>query len=38
MNIEYLTPAMWETLRKFDYNQLMQFREMMQPLDEDELL
>lgn len=36
MNIEYLTPSMWDTLRKLDYSQLMKFREMMQPLDENE--
>ena len=33
MNIEYLTPSMWDTLRKLDYYQLMKFREMMQPVD-----
>ena len=37
MNIEYLTPDKWEVLRKMDYDTLMKFREMFQPLeDEDE--
>ena len=38
MNLDALTPSMWETLRKLDYDQLLRFSEMMQPLDEDELL
>lgn len=34
MNLDVLTPRMWEMLRKFDYDQLMKFAEMMSPLDE----
>ena len=36
MNLDVLTPSMWEMLRKLDYDQLMKFREMLQPLDENE--
>ena len=33
MNLEYLTPSMWETLRKFDYYQLMKFVEMFEEVE-----
>ena len=33
MNLEYLTPSMWETLRKFDYDQLMLFVEMFEDVE-----
>jgi hypothetical protein len=33
MNLEYLTPRMWETLRKFDYDQLMKFAEMFEEVE-----
>ena len=36
MNFDYLTPEKWEVLRKFDYDTLLKFREMFQPLDDDE--
>jgi len=36
VNLDVLTPSMWEVLRKLDYNQLLKFRDMMQPIDEDE--
>jgi hypothetical protein len=35
MNLDALTPAMWETLRKLDYYQLLKFAEMMQPVEEE---
>ena len=33
MNLDLLTPAMWETLRKLDYNQLKQFAWMLSPVE-----
>lgn len=35
VNLEYLTPSMWEMLRKLDYDQLFKFREMLQPIEEE---
>lgn len=37
MNLDKLTPAMWETLRKFDYDGLLKFAKMFEPLDDDEM-
>jgi hypothetical protein len=36
MNLDKLTPAMWETLRKLDYNQLLRFAQMFEPVEEDD--
>ena len=36
VNLDKLTPSMWEILRKMDYDQLKKFAWMMSPLDEDE--
>ncbi len=34
MNLDVLTPSMWEMLRKLDYDQLKKFEMMMQPVEE----
>lgn len=34
MNLDLLTPSMWEMLRKLDYDQLKKFEMMMQPVEE----
>lgn len=34
MNLDALTPSMWEMLRKLDYDQLKKFEMMMQPVEE----
>lgn len=34
MNLDVLTPSMWEMLRKLDYDQLKTFEMMMQPVEE----
>ena len=36
MNIQYLTPQMWEVIRTWEYETLMKASEMFQPLDEEE--
>lgn len=36
MNLDVLTPSMWETLRKLNFEQLHKFAAMFEPLDEDE--
>ncbi len=35
MNLDVLTPAMWETLRKLEFDQLRKFAQMFEPLDEE---
>ena len=35
MNLDLLTPSMWETLRKLDYDQLRKFAAMFEPVDEE---
>jgi hypothetical protein len=36
MNLDVLTPSMWEMLRKLEYDQLKKFQMMMQPIIEEE--
>ena len=35
MNLDVLTPSMWEMLRKLDYDQLKKFEMMMQPVEDE---
>jgi len=35
MNLDVLTPSMWEMLRKLEYDQLKKFQMMMQPIEEE---
>lgn len=36
MNINKLTPQMWDVIRTWEYETLIRVSAMMQPLDEDE--
>ena len=36
VNLDLLTPTMWEILRKLDYDQLKKFAWMMSPIEEEE--
>ena len=36
VNIDKLTPAMWDLIRTWDYNTLMTASKMLQPLDEEQ--
>jgi len=36
VNLDLLTPSMWEMLRKLSYEQLKQFAWMMSPIEEEE--
>ena len=36
MNIDKLTPEMWNVIRTWEYETLMRVSVMMQPLDEEE--
>lgn len=36
MNIQYLTPQMWNTIRTWEYETLMKVSAMLQPIEEEE--
>lgn len=36
MNLEALTPRMWEVIRTWDYNTLVNASQMFQPIEDEE--
>lgn len=36
MNLDKLTPEMWNVIRTWEYESLMRISAMLQPIDEDE--